>query len=128
MPAPPMLGHLSFGVSDLGRSTAFYDAALAALGFVRVWTGEHGVGYAEPGEGDKLNLFQRGVGARPPGAGCHLAFNAPSRAAVYAFHAAALAAGGTDCGPPGPRPHYGETYYAAFVLDPDGYKLEAVHQ
>jgi catechol 2,3-dioxygenase-like lactoylglutathione lyase family enzyme len=125
---PPMLGHLSFGVSDLGRSTAFYDAVMAALGFVRVWTSEKGVGYGEPGQEDKLNLFTRPADMRAPGAGFHLAFNAPSPAAVDAFHAAALATGGTDCGPPGPRPLYGPTYYAAFVLDPDGYKLEAVHQ
>jgi catechol 2,3-dioxygenase-like lactoylglutathione lyase family enzyme len=63
-----------------------------------------------------------------PGPGFHLAFIAPSREAVDAFHAAALAAGAEDCGAPGPRPHYGETYYAAFVIDLDGYKLEAVHQ
>src|SRR5579872_6134097 len=120
-----MLGHASFGVSDLGRSTVFYDAVMAALGFVRVWTSEKGVGYGEPGQEDKLNLFPR-TDMRPPGAGFHLAFNALSPAAVDAFHAAALGAGGADCGPPGPRPHYGPTYYAAFVLDPDGYKLEAV--
>jgi len=58
----------------------------------------------------------------------HLAFNAPSREAVDAFHAAAVQAGGTDCGAPGLRPHYSATYYAAFVIDLDGYKLEAVHQ
>jgi catechol 2,3-dioxygenase-like lactoylglutathione lyase family enzyme len=125
---PPMLGHVSFGVSDLSRSTAFYDAVLAALGYERVWTGERGVGYAEAGEGDKLNLFQQSGPASAPGPGFHLAFNAPSRAAVDAFHAAALQAGGRDTGAPGPRPHYGTHYYAAFVLDPDGYKLEAVHQ
>jgi catechol 2,3-dioxygenase-like lactoylglutathione lyase family enzyme len=63
-----------------------------------------------------------------PGPGFHLAFNAPSRAAVDAFHKAALSAGARDVGVPGLRPHYGATYYAAFVIDPDGYKLEAVHQ
>jgi catechol 2,3-dioxygenase-like lactoylglutathione lyase family enzyme len=63
-----------------------------------------------------------------PGPGFHLAFDAASRASVDRFHAAALAAGGTDEGGPGPRPHYGATYYAAFVRDPDGHKLEAVHQ
>ncbi len=124
----PMLGHVSFGVRDLARATTFYDAVLSALGYVRVWTGERGVGYAEPGGGDKLNLFAEGEAARPPGAGFHLAFNAPSRAAVDAFHAAALANGGTDLGAPGLRTRYSPTYYAAFVLDPDGYKLEAVNQ
>jgi catechol 2,3-dioxygenase-like lactoylglutathione lyase family enzyme len=122
-----MLGHLSFGVSDLGRSTAFYDAVMAALGFRRVWTSASGVGYGLEPNQDKLALFPRD-GAAPPGPGFHLAFDAPDRAAVDAFHAAALKAGGTCDGPPGLRPHYGETYYAAFVIDPDGYRLEAVHQ
>jgi len=122
-----MLGHLSFGVSDLDRSTAFYDAVMAALGFRRVWTSASGVGYGLKPNQDKLALFPR-AGATPPGPGFHLAFDAPDRDAVDAFHAAALAAGGTCDGPPGLRPHYGETYYAAFVVDPDGYKLEAVHQ
>jgi catechol 2,3-dioxygenase-like lactoylglutathione lyase family enzyme len=127
-PARPMLGHLSFGVADLARSTVFYDGVLGALGYVRVWSGEHGVGYAEPGENDKLNLFRQSGNVTTPSAGFHLAFNAPDRASIDAFHAAALGAGGSDAGPPGLRPLYGATYYAAFVLDPDGYKLEAVHQ
>lgn len=66
--------------------------------------------------------------ARPPGPGFHLAFDAPDHAAVDAFHAAGLAAGGRDNGQPGLRPHYGATYYAAFLIDPDGHHLEAVHQ
>ncbi len=122
-----MLGHLSLGVADLNQTTAFYDATLAPIGFVRVWTSVKGVGYGPPGGDDKLALFPR-PDAAPPGPGFHLAFDAPSREAVDAFHTAALSAGGSDAGPPGPRPHYGATYYAAFVLDPDGYKLEAVHQ
>jgi len=122
-----MLGHLSFGVSDLDRSTAFYDAVMAALGFHRVWTSAKGVGYGLEPNLDKLALFPRS-NAAPPGPGFHLAFDAPNRNAVDAFHAAALAAGGTCDGPPGLRPHYGETYYAAFVIDPDGYRLEAAHQ
>ena len=123
-----MLGHVSFGVSDLARAAAFYDAALAPLGYGRVWTSPHAVGFGEKGAGDKLALFARPGRAAAPGPGFHLAFDAPSRAAVDAFHAAALEAGGKDDGPPGPRPHYGPTYYAAFVVDPDGHKLEAVHQ
>jgi catechol 2,3-dioxygenase-like lactoylglutathione lyase family enzyme len=124
----PMLGHLSFGVTDLARSTAFYDAILRALGYARVWTGAGGVGYAEPGGNDKLDLFQQLGRVTAPGAGFHLALNAPDRASVDAFHASALAAGGFDAGAPGLRPRYGATYYAAFVVDQDGYKLEAVHQ
>jgi len=122
-----MLGHLSFGVSDLGRSTAFYDAVMATLGFQRVWTSANGVGYGREPNKDKLALFPH-PDASPPGPGFHLAFEAAGRDAVDRFHAAALTAGGTCDGPPGPRPHYGETYYAAFVTDPDGYRLEAVHQ
>jgi catechol 2,3-dioxygenase-like lactoylglutathione lyase family enzyme len=120
-----VLGHLSFGVTDLKRAVAFYDIALTPLGLARVWSSPNGAGYGYPGGGDLLALKPR-ASARPPGAGFHLAFNAPSRAAVDAFHAAALRAGGTDNGPPGLRPHYGSNYYAAFVIDPEGYPLEAV--
>lgn len=121
----PVLGHLSFGIVDLERAIAFYDAALAPLGLTRVWTNESAAGYGPPGGGDLLALKRR-PGASAPGPGFHLAFNARSRAAVDAFHAAALRAGGSDNGAPGLRPHYGPTYYAAFVIDPEGYQLEAV--
>jgi len=123
-----MLGHLSFGVEDLARAAAFYDAVVAPIGWVRVWDSVKGVGYGPPGKGDKLTLFPRPGQVVAPGAGFHLAFDAPDRAAVDAFHAAAMAQGGRDLGAPGLREHYGPTYYAAFVLDPDGYKIEAVHQ
>ena len=123
-----VLGHLSFGVADLNRSTAFYDAVLAPLGAVRVWSEPDQVGYGPEGGGDRLALKLQPSPVTPPGPGFHLAFDAPSRAAVDAFHAAALAHGGRDTGAPGLRPHYGPSYYAAFALDPDGYKLEAVHQ
>jgi len=122
-----MIGHLSFGVADLARAAPFYDAALTALGYARVWTNAHSVGYGPPGGNDKLALFVR-TGAAAPGPGFHVAFDAPSQAAVDRFHAAAIAAGGTDNGAPGLRAHYSPTYYAAFVIDPDGYRLEAVHQ
>jgi catechol 2,3-dioxygenase-like lactoylglutathione lyase family enzyme len=120
-----MLGHLSFGVADLERAIAFYDAALTPLGLTRVWTNPSAAGYGYPGGGDLLALKQR-ASTGPPGPGFHLAFNAASRDAVDAFHAAALRAGGSDNGRPGLRPHYGPTYYAAFVVDPGGYPLEAV--
>ncbi len=123
-----MLSHLSFGVEDLARAAAFYEAALAPLGFVCVWRNERGAGFGKPGGNDRLALFARPGEARAPGAGFHLCFEAKSPDAVDAFHAAALAAGGTGAGAPGPRPHYSPTYYAAFVIDPDGHKLEAVHQ
>lgn len=120
-----MLHHVSLGTNDIERARAFYDAALEPLGFVRVWSFDDAVGYGRPGGGDRLALKLR-PGARAPGPGFHLAFGAPSRAAVAAFHAAALAHGGEDDGAPGLRPKYGRDYFAAFVRDPDGHPLEAV--
>lgn len=121
-----MLHHISFGVADLERSAAFYDAVLGTLGYVRVWADATGVGYGFPGKGDLFAIKLRRSGARAPGQGFHLAFSAPSREAVDRFHAAALQRGGSDNGVPGLRPDYGETYYAAFVVDPDGHRIEAV--
>jgi len=127
-----MLHHLSFGVADLRRSAAFYDAALGALGFVRVWsnfepgTSDQAVGYGREGGGDKFAIKQRTGSAIVAPAGFHVAFAADSPGAVHRFHEAALSHGGTDNGGPGPRPHYGSNYYAAFVIDPDGYHVEAV--
>lgn len=122
-----MIDHLSIGVVDLDRSVAFYDGVLSKIGFVRVWTMMNGVGYGLPGGNDKLALF---AAANPcaPGAGFHLAFTAPNEEGVREFHAAALQLGGTDAGAPGLRENYSPTYYAAFVFDPGGVKLEAVCQ
>ncbi len=113
-------------MADLSAAAAFYDAILAPLGYVRVWSVEHAVGYGVAGGGDKLALKKRVAEVAPPSPGFHLALAAPSRAAVDAFHAAAMAAGGKDNGAPGLRSHYGPNYYAAFVIDLDGYPLEAV--
>lgn len=127
-----MLHHISLGVSDIDRAAAFYDAALAPLGYVRVWddlspgADDQAVGYGIAGGGDKLAIKLRRKGQRPPGPGFHLAFAAPDRQAVAAFHAAALAHGGGDNGGPGLRSHYGPNYFAAFVVDPDGHHIEAV--
>lgn len=120
-----MLHHISLGVSDLGRAGAFYDAALGALGYRRVFEDDDAIGYGVTDGEDKLCLKLRPA-ATPPGPGFHLAFSAGSRAAVDLFHAAALAAGGTDNGAPGLRPDYGDAYYAAFLVDPDGHRVEAV--
>jgi catechol 2,3-dioxygenase-like lactoylglutathione lyase family enzyme len=126
-----MLHHLSLGARDIDRAARFYDAVLAPLGYVRVWSDlrpgedEQAVGYGPPGSGDKLCIKQVDT-AVPVIPGFHLAFAAESHSAVQAFHAAALAAGGRDNGPPGLRPDYGEHYYAAFVVDPEGHRLEAV--
>ncbi len=101
---------------------------MMALGYARVFTGPGSVGYGLPGtENDRLRLFLTPDPVTPPGPGFHLAFLAPNRDTVDRFHEAALKFGGVDQGTPGLRPHYGPGYYAAFVLDPDGYKLEAKH-
>ena len=119
-----MFDHVSIGVADIARSKKFYDAALKPLGFSRLSDGETSLGY-----GDKAVALWLGATQKPVKAdsdsGLHFCLVAPDRAAVDAFHAAALAAGGADAGAPGLRPHYGADYYAAFVVDPDGHKLEA---
>ena len=120
-----MLHHLSLGVADLDRSARFYDAALGALGYRRVWADDTAVGYGVEDRDDKLAIKRRPCPGPVP-AGFHVAFTAPSRAAVHAFHEAALAHGGGDNGRPGLRPEYGPGYYAAFVIDPDGWPVEAV--
>jgi catechol 2,3-dioxygenase-like lactoylglutathione lyase family enzyme len=128
---PHMLHHLSLGARDIERAARFYDAVLAPLGYARVWSDlrpgeqEQAVGYGPPGSGDKLAIKQVAQ-AVPEIPGFHVALAAPSRQAVQAFHAAALAAGGRDNGAPGLRPDYGTHYYAAFVIDPEGHRLEAV--
>jgi catechol 2,3-dioxygenase-like lactoylglutathione lyase family enzyme len=118
-----VIHHLSFAVTDIVRSAAFYDAVLATLGYSRVWEDEtYGT---EPGK-DVFALKLRPENAGVPGDGFHVAFAAPSREAVLAFHAAALAHGGSDNGGAGLHPEYGPDYHAAFVIDPDGYRIEAV--
>ena len=121
-----MLSHLSIGVSSLEDSGDFYDAVLAPLGCGRVWTSRSGIGYGPPGAQDKLAIFAQAPPIVRSSPGFHLAFAAVTRADVDLFHAAALAHGGADAGAPGLRPRYGAGYYAAFVRDPDGHKLEAV--
>lgn len=120
-----MLHHLSLGVRNLVLSGAFYDAALGALGLRRVVETAEAIGYGLV-DGEDLLYLQQRPDAAPPGPGFHLAFAASSRAAVDAFHACALGAGGRDNGAPGLRPHYGPHYYAAFLIDPDGHRIEAV--
>jgi catechol 2,3-dioxygenase-like lactoylglutathione lyase family enzyme len=110
------------------RAIAFYDTALAPLGLTRVWTKPNAAGYGLPGGGDIVALKQQATPVGTPGPGFHLAFNAATRDAVDAFYVEALGAGETDNGRPGLRPHYGPTYYAEFVIDPDGHPLEAVCQ
>lgn len=122
-----MLHHASLPVSDLSRAAALYDAALAPLGYRRVASGATFAGYGIEDGRDKFALMHV-VPSVSAGVGFHLAFTAPSPAAVDQFHEAALRHGATDNGSPGPRPHYGPTYYAAFILDLDGHRIEAVHK
>jgi catechol 2,3-dioxygenase-like lactoylglutathione lyase family enzyme len=122
-----MIDHLSLGVSELARAAAFYDAILEPLGYVRLFSTERAVGYGAPGAKDEaFAILAVGDRARAPGEGSHLALTAPHRGAVDAFHAAALRMGAVDEGAPGLRPQHGAGYYAAFVRDLDGHRLEAV--
>ena len=122
-----MIDHLSVGVSDLARLGSFYDAVLAPLGYVRVFTNERSVGYGPPGARDEeFAILAASERAKPPGEGWHLAFRARNREAVDSFHSIALENGAIDEGGPGLRPNYSADYYAAFVRDPEGYRLEAV--
>ena len=123
-----MLDHVSLGVVDLARAATFYDAILATLGYERLHSTDRGVqcGIAGSKVEPPFAILAAGERAKRPGECFHLAFVATSRAAVDAFHVAALHHGGVDDGLPGPRPAYGPGYYAAFVLDPDGHRVEAV--
>jgi catechol 2,3-dioxygenase-like lactoylglutathione lyase family enzyme len=122
-----MIDHITFGVSDYARSTAFYDAALAPLGLRQLYKvpKEHTGGIDSVGYGDARPFFWI-TGQDATRGKLHIALAAKTRGEVDAFHAAALAAGGTDNGGPGVRPHYHPSYYGAFVLDPDGNNIEAV--
>ena len=118
-----MFDHVGLNVRDYQASRAFYEQALAPLGYGVVMAFEEwsAAGF---GTDDKPEFW---VAQREPaGTGTHVAFQCEDRATVDAFHAAALAAGGTDNGPPGVREHYHPTYYGAFVHDPDGNNVEAV--
>lgn len=119
-----MLNHVSIGVRDLGKAGRFYDAALKPLGYSRLSDGETALGYGRDAVALWISPAERPVPADPQ-SGLHFCFDAPSRKAVDAFHAAALKAGGRDNGKPGLRADYGPNYYAAFVVDPDGYRVEA---
>ena len=122
-----MFDHVSIGVADLARSRKFYDTVLAALGHSRLYEDDGSLGYGT----DRIGLWVLAVKSPilpEPGSGLHLCFVAPDRGAVDRFHAAALGSDGSDNGAPGLRADYGEGYYAAFVVDPDGYRLEAYRQ
>ena len=129
-----MLDHMTFRVTDIARTKAFYTAALAPLGYSLCFEGNYGsnmLGFAYPApsepDGKKADVWfidgPSPYGGPPATAGCHLAWRAQSRAQVDAFYAAAIAAGGKDNGAPGLRPEYHAHYYGAYFRDPDGNKL-----
>ena len=120
-----MIDHISIGVSDLERSARFYEAVLAPLGLKRLVTRPATVGFGKAYPEFWINL-REGMTPVAPESGTHICLRARSTADVDAFHAAALAAGGRSDGAPGLRPHDRVKYYAAFVIDPDGSRIEAV--
>ncbi len=129
-----MIDHVSLPVSDVARAKAFYDAVLAPLGWRRTYDFDEGgdtiFSYGPDDDTPVLWLSgpKRGHHKVASLAGLHVAFAAAQRPQVDAFYQAALANGGRDNGPPGLRPQYHASYYAAFVLDPDGHHLETVCQ
>lgn len=117
-----MIDHVGFEVSGLARSARFYDGVFYALGARRMLESEHAIAY-----GHNDPEFWIVVRGRSPAPGYgHVALRASGKAAVDAAYAAGLAAGGSDDGPPGQRPQYGRRYYAAYLRDPDGLRVEVV--
>jgi catechol 2,3-dioxygenase-like lactoylglutathione lyase family enzyme len=116
-----MIDHVTANVSDFEAAKRFYEQALEPLGYSVQADFPGAAGFGSGGEGPDF-----WIGSRKERGATHVAFRAANRAAVDRFYEAAVAAGGTDNGPPGLRPHYHESYYAAFVHDPDGNNVEAV--
>ena len=123
-----MIAHISIGVRDLVTSKRFYDAVLEPLGYKCLRAAKTLLGYGYGRDSISFWIFQA---ERPVPAdeksGLHFCFAAPDTAAVDAFHSAAMPSGGHDNGAPGLRPIYGPDYYAAFIIDPDGYRIEAYY-
>jgi len=119
-----MIDHVSIGVRDIAKAKAFYDAALKPIGYSCLSSSESSLGY-----GKDCVAFWVSASTSPvppdPNSGLHFCFTAPARKSVDAFHQAAIGHGGRDNGKPGLRSDYGANYYAAFVIDPDGYRIEA---
>ena len=120
-----MIDHVSVSVADIDRAARFYEAALAALGFSRLVTRPATIGFGKAYPEFWINLRQD-MAKAPHESGTHVCLRAKSTAEIDAFHAAALRSGGTSDGAPGLRPHDRVKYYAAFVRDPDGNRIEAV--
>lgn len=120
-----MIDHVSVGVADLDRAARFYEAAFAPLGLKNIVALPATVGFGKDYPEFWINL-RAGMTPVPPESGTHICLRARTPADIEAFYAAALKAGGTDDGPPGLRPHFSVKYFAAFVADPDGNRIEAV--
>jgi catechol 2,3-dioxygenase-like lactoylglutathione lyase family enzyme len=120
-----MIDHVSIGVRDLARATQFYEALLDTIGLTKLEARRETVGFGKRYPELWLN-HRAGMDATAPDSGAHVCLRARSTEAVDAFHAAALRAGGTCDGAPGQRPHHRVGYYAAFIRDPDGNRIEAV--
>lgn len=121
-----MLDHVSIGVSDLARSIALYDAVFAPLGYVRLWSDRDAAGYGRPGCDDGFAIKHDSSREVRSSYRSHVAFATDDPLLVERFYRAAIAHGCADDGPPGLCPEYGAGYFAAFVRDPDGYRIEAV--
>jgi catechol 2,3-dioxygenase-like lactoylglutathione lyase family enzyme len=125
------IGHISIGVRDMKKAAAFYDVVLGKIGYTRVMPVEVngvllGIGYGEtPGKPEFWIGLPYNQASASPGNGVHIAFDCATRAQVDAFYIAAVERGGRDDGKPGLRHEYHPDYYGAFVLDPDGNKIEA---
>ncbi len=119
-----MINHVSIGVRDIVKTKRFYDAALKPLGYQCLSDGATSLGYGRDAVAFWIGVTERPIPADEK-SGLHFCFDAPTRRSVDAFHAAALGAGGRDNGKPGLRTDYGPNYYAAFAIDPDGYRIEA---
>jgi catechol 2,3-dioxygenase-like lactoylglutathione lyase family enzyme len=119
-----MIAHVSIGARDIARARSFYDAALKPLGYTCLHSDDGSLGYGTKAADFWVIATEHPVPADPR-SGLHICFGAPDRASVDAFHEAALLTGGKDNGKPGLRPNYGPNYYAAFAVDPDGYRIEA---
>jgi catechol 2,3-dioxygenase-like lactoylglutathione lyase family enzyme len=120
-----MIDHVSVGVADLDRAARFYEGTLATLGFSRLVTRPATIGFGKGYPEFWINL-RADMARVPRESGAHICMRARTTAEVDAFHAAALTAGGASDGAPGLRPHDRVKYYAAFVIDPDGNRIEAV--
>ena len=123
-----IISHITLGTNDKDRSAKFYDAVLGAIGFSRLpKPPEKPLAYERDGKMPTIYIYTPEDGGPATwGNGTHIAFIADTRDQVHSFHEHALALGGKSEGQPGPRPHYGPNYYAAYVRDPDGNKLQAV--